>query len=317
LGEYGEYAARYLGDYAFQFSLALVAATLATAIWIASRRKYLKSNDLKRSIEALRYEFSRAIEEVRATTARKAAGISDNLRSVSNQVDSRAADLNVRVTRLEEYADAIEAFMAGPQKQVLQQREQIDARLSKLEQRLTALTNQLSAVEQTIDGTGRHDYERNKSIDDIHHRLVNTQKRVEELFPRLELGEKARMDLGTVIGLFVKQLKRVEINSVETGVRLTELEGLRTKVTGLEQRLSSAVNRDDHGTGGNSIRNNNDFIDDEINNATENASAFERRPTSTEEAAEKASGQTNGQTSGQNGQVGSYSENDNTDQHPA
>lgn len=314
MGEYGEYAARYLGDYAFQFSLALVAVTLATAIWIASRRKYVKSNNFKRSIEALRFEFSRAIEEVRATTARKAAGISDNLRSVSNQVDSRAADLNVRVTRLEEYADAIEAFMAGPQKQVLQQKEQIDARLSKLEHRLTALTNQLSAIEQTIDGTGRRDHERNKSIDDIHHRLVNTQKRVEELFPRLELGEKARMDLGTVIGLFVKQLKRVDINSVETAVRLTELEGLRTKVTGLEQRLSSTVKRDDHGTKGNSIGNDSDFIEDEINDATENASAFEQRPTSIEEAAEKASGQTNGQT---NGQGGSYSENDSTDQHPA
>src|SRR5262249_40618334 len=151
--------------------------------------------------------------------------------------DSSMADLNVRLARLEDRADAIEAFMAGPQKQILKQNEQIDARLGKFEQRLTALTDQLSVIEQTTEGVDLRDHERNKSIEGINDRLVNTQKQVDELFPRLELGEKARTDLGTLIALFVKQLKRVNINSAETAVRVAELERLRTQVTVLEQRL--------------------------------------------------------------------------------
>jgi len=177
----------------------------------------------------------------------------------------------------------------------LKQNEEIDARLWKLEQSLTAITNRLLVVEQTIDGAGRRDNERNKSIEDIHYRLVNAQKQVEELFPRLELGEKARTDLGTLIGLFVRQIKRVNISSAETALRVAELEGLRTKVTGLEQRLNSIVDSDN-----NSIRNNNDFIGNatpkpsssdinETNDASENASNFEQRPTSTDEASKEAS----------------------------
>jgi len=308
LGEYGEYVARYLGDYAFQFSLAL----LATAAWVVSRRRYVKPVDFKRGIDALRFEFRRSIDEVRAATARKATGVSDGLLSISKQMDSSMTDLNVRLARLEEYADTVEAFIAGPQKQVLKQNEEIDARLRKLEQRLTALTNELSLVEQTIDGEGRRDNGRNKSIEDINHRLVNTQKQVDELFPRLELGEKARADLGALFGLFVRQLKRVNINSAETALRVAELERLRTKVTGLEQRLSPTVDLDNC-----SVENNNDFVGDatpkpgsgdinETNDAAESASTSEQRPTYTEEVCKEA-----------DVQIRSYPENGSAGQHPA
>src|SRR5262249_50602672 len=156
----------------------------------------------------------------------------------------------------------------------------------------------------TIDGADRRDNERNKTIDDINYRLVNTQKKGDELFPRLELGEKARTDLGNLISLFVRQLKPVKINSAETTVRIAELEGLRTKVTGLEQRLSSTVDPDND-----SVRNNDDFVGDttpkpsssdinETNDAGENASNFEQRPTSTDETSKEAGVQ-----------IGSYSEN--------
>src|SRR6516165_12009014 len=98
------------------------------------------------------------------TTSSPCCCVSDNLLSISRQMDSSVTDLNVRLARLEEYADAIEAFMAGPQKQALKQNEEIDARLRKLEQKLTALTSQLLLVEQTIDEEGQLDNERNKSI---------------------------------------------------------------------------------------------------------------------------------------------------------
>ena len=84
-------------------------------------------------------------------------------------------------------------------------------------------------IEQTIDAATVRDQERNNSIEVINSRLMNTQKQVDELFPRLELGEKARADLGTLISLFVKQLKGVNINSAETAVRVAELESLDQK----------------------------------------------------------------------------------------
>ena len=130
----------------------------------------------------------------------------------------------MRLAQLEERADSVEAFMAGPQKNVLQENEQIAARLRKLEQKLTALTDQISLIEQTIDGVNLRDQERNNSVEV---RLTSTEKQMDDLFPRFELGEKARADLGGLIGLFVKQLKRVNRTSTETAVRVAELESLR------------------------------------------------------------------------------------------
>jgi hypothetical protein len=128
--------------------------------------------------------------------------------------------------------------MAGPQKNVLQENEQIAARLRKLEQKLTALTDQVSLIEHATDGASLRDQERNNSIEV---RLTSTQKQMDDLFPRLELGEKARADLGGLISLFVKQLKRLNIISSETAVRVVELESLRSKIAVLEERLNSTL----------------------------------------------------------------------------
>jgi chromosome segregation ATPase len=271
-----------------------------------------KSRDFKRGIDTLRFEIRRSIDEVRAATAKRTTGISDDLLSISKQVDSSVTDLNVRLARLEEYAEVIEAFMAGPQKQVLKQNEVIDGRLRKFEQGLTALANQLSLVEQTIDGAIRRDNETDKSIGDISYRLVNTQKQVDELFPRLELGERARTDLGVLVGLFVRQLKRVNKSSAETALRVGELERLRAKVAELEQRLSPTVDLNND-----SVENSKYFVGDaapksgsgdihESNGPAENASMSEQRPISAQEGAKEASVQT-----------GSYSENGSAGQHPA
>src|SRR5262249_54572480 len=109
-----------------------------------SRRKYVKPAYLKRRLEALRLEFRHSIDEARAATARKVAGIGDSLLSVIKQVDSSITDLNVRLGKLDEHADAVESFMAGSQKQALEQDMQIYARLTKLERSVTTLTDQLS-----------------------------------------------------------------------------------------------------------------------------------------------------------------------------
>jgi hypothetical protein len=55
--------------------------------------------------------------------------------------------------------------------------------------------------------------------------------------PRLLLEEKARKDLGTLISLFVKRLKKVNANATEVALRLSDLEcRFRLKATQLEER---------------------------------------------------------------------------------
>jgi len=303
-----------LDEHVFQFVLALVVLTAASAAWIISRRRYVKSADFKRGIEALRLEFRRSVDEARTATVRRATTIVGNLHSVIKPIDSTVTDLAIRLARLEEHADAVAAYMAGPQKQALEENERSDARLTKLEQGLKALTDQLSLIRQTIDGATVRDQERNSSIDS---RLTNTQRQVDELFPRLELGEKARTDLGTLISLFIKQLKRVNVNSTETALRVADLESLRSKVTGLEERLSSILDRGKCRLTEDSTRNFNDIITDptpkaggevgliETNNGSENASILERPPTSTEDAPREPSIQGR-----------SCSDNSSADHHP-
>ena len=218
-----EYVGQFISDYVFQVGVALVVLIGTTAAWVISRRRrYVKSVEFKRGIEALRLEFRRSIDESRAATARKTTTANDKLLSVIKPIDTSVTDLNVRLAQLEERA--VEVFMAGPQNNVLQENEQIAARLRKLEQKLTALTDQISLIEQTIDGVNLRDQERNNSVEV---RLTSTEKQMDDLFPRFELGEKARADLGGLIGLFVKQLKRVNRTSTETAVRVAELESLR------------------------------------------------------------------------------------------
>jgi len=147
--------------------------------------------------------------------------------------------------------------------------------------------------------------------------LIDTQNQADGLSSRLELGEKARADLGSLIGLFVKQLKRVNVNSAETALRVADLEGLRSKVSGLEARLSSAGARDKSRPTGNLIENNNDLnsdtavkvgdaVDLSETNGNENTGTFEQPMTSTKETPDAASVG-----------AGGHSENGSARQHPA
>jgi hypothetical protein len=118
--------------------------------------------------------------------------------------------------------------------------------------------------------------------------------------------------------LFVKQLKWVKVNSADTALRVADLEGLRSKVSGLEERLSSAVDRENYRSTENLIGNNNDLIGNttpkvgdavdlaETNNGSENICTFEQRMTSTEEAHDEPSVR-----------IGNLSENGSADQLPA
>jgi chromosome segregation ATPase len=133
-------------------------------------------------------------------------------------------DLDVRLGRLEQRADETATHMAGNQKQSLEQTERIATQLAGLEQNLVELSDRLSLIKQTIDGATLREQDTHNSIEAIGSRVVNTQQRVEELFPRQALGEKSLKDLGTLISFFIKRLKRVNANSTEMAMRVGDLE---------------------------------------------------------------------------------------------
>ena len=243
-----------MDQYAVEIGLTLLVLISATAAWIVSRRRYVKNADFKHDIEALRLEFRRSLDNARTASTKRATAIGDNLLSVIKPVDLAVTDLNIRLGKLEEHADAVSSFIAGPQRQALENNEQIDVRLTKVEQRLKALVEQLSLLKQTINEVTIRDQERDKSLESLNSHLADAQRQADRLFSRLELGEKARVDLGSLIGLFVKQLKRANINSAEMALRVAGLEAFRSKVSGLEERLSS--DRNDRYL----VGNNNDFL---------------------------------------------------------
>ena len=155
-------------------------------------------------------------------------------------------NLDVRLARLEERADETVTQMAGDQKQSLELTERIAAQLAGLEQNLRELSDRLSLIKQTIDGATLREQDTHNSIEAISSRVINTQQRVEELFPRQALGEKALKDLGTLIGFFVKRLKTVNASSTEIAMRLGDLEShFRSKLGQLEERPSSILERKD------------------------------------------------------------------------
>ena len=287
-----------MSDYALQFGFALVVLTVASAAVIRSRRNYIKCADFKRSIEALRLEFGRSIDATQAATTKSARTIRENIASVIEPIDSTVTDLTVRLARLEQHADATATYMAGTQKQSLEENERIAAELAGLKQNLKALSDELSLFRQTIDEATAREQDINNSIEAINSRLINTQGQMDGVLPRLVVGEKERKDLGTLINLFVQRLKKVNANTTETALRLSDLESqFRSKAGQLKERLGSVFECEDY----RSTSKIEDLVEDatpkvadravpiETNTDSENAGAFERPATPVEKSSNEAS----------------------------
>ena len=280
-----------LSDYALQFGFVLVVLTVASAAVIISRSNYIKSADFKRSIEALRLEFSRSIDAAQAATTKNTRALSENVVLAIEPIDETVTDLTVRLARLEQHAEATATHMAENQKRSSEENEQIAA----LKQNLQTLTSELSLLKQTIDEAIVR--ELNNSIEVINSHLINNQRQVDDLLPRLALEEKARKDLGAVINLFVKRVKKVNANATETALRLSDLENrFSSKARQIEERHSSIFEREDYRTRGQT----DDLVEDatpkgadgavpiETSTDSENASAFEASATPVEESSGEA-----------------------------
>ena len=197
-----------------------------------------------------------AIQDLNARLAgleeRNDAAVSQNLDGRLARLEERTdattiQDLDGRLTKLQEHTDITAAEITATQKQTLEEHERIAAQLvghkrelaalTEQQQNLTALSDQISFIKQTIDGATIREQDIKNSVEAMNSRVLDAQTRADELSPRLLLEEKARKDLGTLISLFVKRLKKVNANATELALRLSDLEcRFRLKSTQLEER---------------------------------------------------------------------------------
>ena len=223
----------------------------------------------------------------------------DRLAKLEQHAETTVAqNLDARFGQLEERADANATQFAGARKQSLEENERLGARLAGLEQSLAVLSNHLSLIKEVIDGVTAREQDIKNSVEAVNSRIVDIQSRVDELFPRLALGEKAHKDLGTLISLFLKRLKRMNVNSTEAALRLGALEKhVRAKAEHLEEPRDSILEQPNEP----STSKIENLVEDarskpadgpvptEANREREKADGFERPSTSAEESSNEVS----------------------------
>ena len=195
------------------------------------------------AIQDLDARLARLEEHTDATAIQK---LDRRLAKLEERTDAAAIqDLDARLAKLKEHTETSASQIAATQQQALEENKRIAAQLVGLkrdltalgdqQQNLTALSDQLVLIKQTIDGTTAREQDIKNSIETISSRVLDAQTRADELSPRLLLEEKARKDLGTLISLFVKRLKKVNANATEVALRLSDLEcRFRLKATQLK-----------------------------------------------------------------------------------
>jgi chromosome segregation ATPase len=177
--------------------------------------------------------------------------------------DHAIRNLEARLAGLEKHTEATADKIAGTQKQSLDENERIAARLIGLEQKLTAISDEqqhltgladrISSIKQTMDAATLGDQENLATLSDLQQNLTalssrahNSQTRLDELLPRLALGDKAREGQRVLLDLLVKRIKKQNENLTEMARRLADLESrLHAKVGEAEGHRSSILERPD------------------------------------------------------------------------
>ncbi len=197
------------------------------------------------AIQDLDARLARMEEHTDATAIQN---LDRRLAKLEERTDAAAIqDLDGRLAKLKEHTETSATQIAATQKQALEENERIAAQLvglkrdltalSDQQQNLAALSDQLALIKKTIDEATVREQDIKNSIEGINSRVVDAQTRADELSPRLLLEEKARKDLGTLVSLFVKRIKKVNANATELALRLSDLEcQFRLKATQLEER---------------------------------------------------------------------------------
>lgn len=200
-----------------------------------------------RAIQDLDVRLAQLEEHTDATAIQT---LDDRLARLEERADATVIrDLDGRLAQLREHTEATTTQIAATQKQALEENERIAAQLvgfkrdlaalNDQQQNLMDLSDQLSLIKQTIDSATVREQDIKNSIEAVNARAADAQTRADELSPHLLLEEKARKDLGTLVSLFLKRLKKVNANATDLALRLSDLEcRFRLKATQLGDRHS-------------------------------------------------------------------------------
>ena len=227
--------------------------TEATSSQIAGTQKQaLEENErIAARLIALEQKFTALNEQlssIRQTAEAATLSHQENLASLSDQQQN--------MTELGEQLSSIKKSVEGA---ALREQDHV-ASLGDQQQNLTALSEQLSSIKQRIDDATAREQEIQTSMDGVSSRLLTAQTRLDELFPRLLLSDKARQDQGALIGLFVKRTKKFNATLSEMAVRIGDLENsFRAKANHVEKREVSIVEASDASSTGK--------VEDQVNNA--------------------------------------------------
>lgn len=185
---------------------------------------------LEQKLTALNDQLS----SIRQTADAATLSHQENLASLSDQQQN--------LTELSEQLSTIKHRVEGA---ALREQDHV-ASLGDQQQNLTALSEQLSSIKQRIDDATVREQDIKNSMDGVSSRMLNAQTRLDELFPRLLLSDKARQDQGALISLFVKRARKLNAGLSEMATRIGDLENsFRAKANQFEKREVSMLEASD------------------------------------------------------------------------
>lgn len=213
-----------------------------------------------------------ALEENERIAARligleqKFTALNEQLSSIKQTADAATlshqenlAGLSDQQQNLTELGEQLSSIRKSVEGAALREQDHL-ASLGDQQQNLKALSEQLSSIRQRVDDATVRERDIKNSMDGVSSRLLTVQTRLDELFPRLLLSDKARQDQGTLIGLFVKRAKKLNTALSEITVRIGDLENsFRAKANQFEKREAPIVEASDG--------RSTDKAEDQTNNA--------------------------------------------------
>src|SRR5581483_3938870 len=189
-----------------------------------------------------------ALEENERIAARvigleqKLTALNEQLSSIKQTADAATlshqenlASLSDQQQNLTELGEQLSSIKKSVEGAALREQDHV-ASLGDQQQNLTALSEQLSLIKQRIDDATVREQEIKTSMDGVSSRLLSAQTRLDELFPRLLISDKARQDQGALISLLVKRAKKLNAALSEMTARIGDLENsLRAKANYFEK----------------------------------------------------------------------------------
>ena len=182
--------------------------------------QYVTYSDFDRTLETLRREFDRSLDNAQ-TAAANAATTGEKVIAAIKPIASVLRDLNTRLLNLEQRTNDPEP--AGDNNLYLESEPQI-----------AQLADRISSLEQIIDRVHQQEGDRNSLIEAIDSRLTVIQSEIDSFGLRLDYGESRHGDLSNLTSSLANSLTSLKGSFEETIQRIADLEQRFAKAKELE-----------------------------------------------------------------------------------